>query len=124
MEVPKIGYVNVFVSDLARSIAFYRDVLEMQVEMEDGGFGYASFSAGPVRLGLAQVDQNGDGSALVGRHTGIGLCVGDLEQAAAELERRGVQFTMKPTKQPWGGFMATLADPDGNVLYLDQVAVA
>jgi predicted enzyme related to lactoylglutathione lyase len=28
---------------------------------------------------------------------------------------------MPPTDQPWGGFMATFADPDGNVFYLDQL---
>lgn len=123
MESPKIGYANVFVTDLGRSVAFYRDVLELRLDMDDGGFGYASFAAGPIKLGLAQIDASGDQSALVGRHTGIGLCVRDLERTAAELEARGVEFTMKPTKQPWGGFMATIADPDGNVLYLDQVEV-
>ena len=34
---------------------------------------------------------------------------------------KGVQFTMQPTKQPWGGFMAMFTDPDGNVFYLDQL---
>lgn len=121
MEIPKIGYVNLFVTDLDASVAFYRDVLGLRVEMEDGGFGYASFDAGPVRLGLAQVDASGDQGALAGRHTGIGLCVADLAEISRELEARGVAFIEKPTRQPWGGFMALIADPDGNVLYLDEV---
>jgi len=29
---------------------------------------------------------------------------------------------MKPSKQPWGGFMAMFADPDGNTFYLDEIA--
>ncbi len=28
------------------------------------------------------------------------------------------EFTMPPTKQPWGGVLAHLKDPDGNVLTL------
>jgi lactoylglutathione lyase len=120
MEIPKIGYVNLFVTKLDASIVFYRDVLGLRVEMEDGDFGYASFDAGPIRLGLAQIDASGSQGALIGRHTGIGLCVADLTELARELEARGVEFIEKPTRQPWGGFMALIADPDGNVLYLDQ----
>ncbi|MYE83616.1 MAG: hypothetical protein F4X36_17595 [Gammaproteobacteria bacterium] len=30
-------------------------------------------------------------------------------------------FTRPPTREPWGGYMAIFADPDGNTYYLDQV---
>jgi lactoylglutathione lyase len=123
VETPRIGYVNLFVRDLARSLAFYRDVLGLAVDTEDGGFGYASLDAGPIRLGLAEAGDAPHADALVGRHTGVGLCVKDLESVAKELEGRGVAFDMPPARQPWGGFMATIRDPDGNVLYLDQVAL-
>jgi len=32
-----------------------------------------------------------------------------------------VHFTMPPTRQPWGGVMAMISDPDANVFYLDQL---
>lgn len=115
-----IAYVNVFVTDLARSVAFYRDALGLELEFASPDHGYASFAAGPVRLGLALPGP--DQPALVGRHTGVGLQVDDLEAEHARLAGLGVRFTMAPTRQPWGGFMALLADPDGNVFYLDQVA--
>ena len=47
--------------------------------------------------------------------------VPDLNAAYEQLKAKGVRFTMVPTKQPWGGFMATFADPDGNVFYLDEL---
>jgi hypothetical protein len=28
---------------------------------------------------------------------------------------------MPPTKQPWGGVLATFRDSEGNVLYLDEL---
>jgi hypothetical protein len=31
---------------------------------------------------------------------------------------------MPPTRQPWGGFMALAADPDDNLLYVDQIDTA
>ncbi len=118
----QIAYVNVFVSDLNRAIEFYEATLGLKLEHSAPEHGYASLSAGPVRLGLAVA--SADQQELVGRHTGIGLAVSDLEGEHVRLAGRGVAFTMPPTKQPWGGFMALAADPDGNVFYLDQVAAA
>jgi predicted enzyme related to lactoylglutathione lyase len=60
----------------------------------------------------------------VGRHTGVGLEVADLETEHARLTGLGVHFTMPPTRQPWGGFMAMISDADGNIFYLDQVSAA
>jgi predicted enzyme related to lactoylglutathione lyase len=117
-----VAYVNVFVSDLSRSIAFYRDTLAFELQHASVEHGYASFSAGGVRLGVAVAGQGH--AELVGRHTGVGLEVADLEAEHVRLAGRGVQFTVPPTRQPWGGFMALFADPDGNVFYLDQVATA
>ena len=117
----KIAYVNVFVGDLSRALAFYKDTLGLDIQFSSPEHGYASISAGNVRLGLAVPGK--DQAELIGRHTGIGLEVPDLEAAHARLSELGARFTMPPTKQPWGGFMALIADPDGNIFYLDQVAV-
>lgn len=118
----RIAYVNLFVSELARAVEFYETKLGLVLEFAETEHGYASFSAGAVRLGLARagVDQQD----LIGRHTGIGLAVDDLKAEYARLKTLGVRFTMAPTKQPWGGFMALVADPDGNLLYLDEVSAA
>jgi predicted enzyme related to lactoylglutathione lyase len=116
----QIAYVNVFVSDLDRAIAFYQGALGLDLQMSAPEHGYTSLSAGAVRLGLA-VPGPGE-AALVGRHTGVGFEVTDLETEHARLSALGVSFTMPPTRQPWGGFMALVADPDGNVFYLDQIS--
>jgi len=122
MPTTAIWYVNVFVSDLERSIAFYRDVLGLAVQHANPAHGYASFDAGPIRLGLARVaPETGDPASRVGRHTGIGFGVPDLEQAYQRLRGQGVHFTAPPERQPWGGFMALFQDPDRNVFYLDQL---
>jgi predicted enzyme related to lactoylglutathione lyase len=122
MQEPRLWYVNVFVSDLGRAMAFYGSTLGLRLRHADEQHGYASFDAGPVSLGLASVGGDSDeAAALVGRHTGVGLGVADLEKAYAQLLDAGVGFTMPPQKQPWGGFMATFTDPDGNVFYLDEL---
>ncbi len=119
---PQLWYVNVFVSDLKRAVEFYQNTLGLPLQFQEERFGYASFAPEGVRLGIARVDPNQpESSSLVGRHTGVGFGVPDLSAAYEQLKARGVRFTMVPTKQPWGGFMATFADPDGNIFYLDQL---
>jgi diamine N-acetyltransferase len=116
----RIAYVNVFVRDLDRATEFYRDTLGLQLQYASPEHGYASFAAGGVRLGIAVPGR--EQAELVGRHTGVGLEVADLEAEYARLSGLGARFTMPPTRQPLGGFMSLVADPDGNVFYLDQVA--
>lgn len=118
----EIAYVNVFVSALEPALEFYAGTLGLEVEHSAPEHGYASLSAGAVRLGLAVAGPHQ--ADLVGRHTGVGLAVGDLTAEHSRLAGLGVRFTMPPTRQPWGGFMALAADPDGNVFYVDEVTAA
>lgn len=111
----RIGYINVFVSDLIRARTFYTNVLGLTPITNDPEHGYLSFHAGTVSLGIAQTDD----ASLVGRHTGAGFMVEDIDKTYEELSSRGVVFHMPPTKQPWGGTLALFQDPDGNVYYLD-----
>jgi predicted enzyme related to lactoylglutathione lyase len=113
----KITYVNVACSDFDRAVAFYEGTLGLTLNFADRDFGYASFDAGPIALGVAKSDD----ASGVGGHTGIGFVVDDVDAEYARLSGAGVRFTMKPERQPWGGYMGLFADPDGNVFYLDQV---
>ncbi len=110
-----IRYTNIFVSDLERAIGFYRDVLGLVLNHADPDHGYASFNAGTISLGLAVTDQR----ELVGRHTGLGFMVDDIDATYDALSAQQVHFEMPPTRQPWGGTLALFADPDGNIHYLD-----
>jgi lactoylglutathione lyase len=116
----KVGYVIVGVTDLERAIAFYRDALGFEFVHAAPEFHFAEFTVGGMRFSLAG-GNGGDGSHKVGGNTGIGLTVDDVDAAHKELAGQGVRFTMEPAQQPWGGYMAMFADPDGNVFYLDQV---
>ena len=50
----------------------------------------------------------------------INLAVDDIQSVAARLASRGVEFTRPPEQEPWGGWVATFHDPDGNTLQLLQ----
>ena len=115
-----LSYVNIFVDDLAAAVDFYRGKLGLELQHQDPEHGYASLAAGAVRIGLARV--GAEHRDLVGRMTGVGLAVSDLQAEYERLSALGATFSMAPTRQPWGGFMALLQDPAGNTLYLDEVA--
>jgi len=117
----RMWYATVYVFDLEEAVEFYRDRIGLPLRFMDEEFGYASFGAEGAGFALARVDPESEQAALVGRHTGIGLGVEDLEGAYVELRERGVEFTMPPTRQAWGGILSMFRDPDGNVLFLDQL---
>ncbi len=48
------------------------------------------------------------------------LSVSDIHRLHKELTARGVHFSRPPEQEHWGGWVATLSDPDGNTLQLRQ----
>ena len=125
MSTLRLWYANVFVTDLARAVEFYQGTLGLPLQFQEERFGYASFTPEGIRFGIARIDpSDAESRVLVGRHTGIGWGVPDLNAAYEHLKAKGVRFTMVPTKQPWGGFMATFADPAGNLFYLHPLRAA
>jgi predicted enzyme related to lactoylglutathione lyase len=122
MSGARIWYVNLFATDLARAVEFYRTKVGLPLRFQDEKFGYASFATEGAGFAIARVDPKDPSQAgLAGRHTGVAIGVPDLAKAYRELTARGVEFTMPPTKQPWGGMLATFRDSEGNVLYLDEL---
>ena len=126
LATPTIGYINLAVRDYPRAIAFYRDVLGLRLLVEDSQFEFAQFDAGTVRFAVVGGPQSKKLRDERGGdfHAGIAFCVPDIDAAYRTLAARGVRFTMTPSKQPWGGYMALFADPDGNIFYLDTMPAA
>ena len=76
-------------------------------------------ATGEGQLALERVDpSDAEGIALVGRFVGVSLQVSDIFATYETLLKRGLDFVAPPEKQPWGGVLAHLRDPDGNVLTL------
>lgn len=113
----KIGQIAVRVRDLARAIAFYRDILGMRFLFQAPP-GLAFFDCNGVRLLLDKpLDAAFDHPASV-----IYYSVPDIRQAHEILCTRGVSFIREPhlianlgNIEVW---MAFFRDPDDNVLAL------
>lgn len=101
------------VTDMKRSIAFYRDVLGFRLTSHDY---VARFDVGGV---LFELVPNPPGNVLSGTgNARLSLGTADIRQATRELQARHVATT--PVKEEPGGLLSYFKDPDGNELCLWQ----
>jgi predicted enzyme related to lactoylglutathione lyase len=115
----KLFAVRVFVTDWQRAIRFYTDTMEIPTAYRNDEIGWAQLATGEGQLALERVDpSDAESKELVGRFVGVSLAVPDIIGAHKALTDRGVEFIAPPEKQPWGGVLAHLRDPDGNVITL------
>jgi len=115
----KLFAVRVFVTDWDRAIRFYSETLGMPVAFRSDEIGWAQMVTGEGQLALERVDPSDqEGQALIGRFVGVSLQVSDILMTYQTLAERGVEFLAPPEKQPWGGMLTHLRDPDGNILTL------
>lgn len=132
-------FLALVVTDLERSVRFYRDVLGMeeikQVMVSDEkalkgrfgakGFRFRTFRTGPLALKLVEVKTAPASTrGLVDSHTGvryIAFVVDDLDATHQTLKSRGIEFLsdILPAESEQGvSRLVFFRDPDGNLLEL------
>ena len=128
MEVKELGHLVLYVRNLDRSAAFYRDVLGWRqlAPTEEVGFPAAAFSAPSNRTHheLLLIEVGEDAQALpTGRHVGLyhfGLKVGDsddeLRDALQTVQDAGA--TVIGTSDHTVTHSLYILDPDGNEIEL------
>lgn len=92
---------------------FYQDGLalgEMQRSPEHIGF-----QVGPIYLGFDQVDEVSGTGAVT-----LWMTVDDIEATFEYLIDLGALVKYEPTRKLWGGYLAAVYDPDGNLIGLSQ----
>lgn len=120
----KFDSIVLMVSDLQRSIEFYRDKLGMPVRYKSKGF--VALDAGIIPLQLEGLNEAkvifGAEAVLAEQEAGhrlaLTVCVEDVDAAYRELKNKGVRFIKAPTDMPWGHRNADFVDPDGNIWVL------
>ncbi len=115
--VSTIGQIHVSVSDIDRSVAFYRDVLGARFLFQVPQQAMAFFDLGGVRLYLGKPESPDFRSSPI-----LYFTVDDVDEAHRALRQRGVEFLDEPhvvnrteSSELW---MAFFRDPDGTNLAL------
>lgn len=105
------------VTDLAASVAWYRDVIGFTVDREherDGRLVAVSLKAGNVRILLGQ-DDGAKGQDRA-RGEGFSLMITtaqDIDTMAELIRERGGILDFEPADAPWGARLFRFRDPDG-----------
>ena len=108
------------VSDYARALAFYRDVLGATVVRElPGTLGFLNFRGSQILLSAPfgpTKDQPADRTSVIGELT---MRVPNCSAAYEVLRSRGAEFITPPIE--WGGkIRAFFHDPDGHLLEIAE----
>jgi len=119
----RVGYVILFVADLGRSVAFYRDVVGLPFRLQ--GDGYVEFATQGTRFGLYDrnrlAELTGQDSTPPGRPGGeVVFLVADVGAEAERLRAAGATLLKGPEDRAWGHRTLHVQDPDGFVVELAE----
>ena len=117
----KIDYVMVMVTDMDRSIVFYRDLLGVRVRFTSPD--WTELDTGHTTLALhAGAKRDGACDKRLGGTASLGFYVKDVDATARELRARGVRFLLEPENRPGEPIrLAVIADPDGLEINVTQL---
>ena len=111
--VSRVSVVYLYVSDMERSLRFYRDLLGIPLEGDDD---WAEATLGGTRFAL-HATHEGIGELSAGT-IHVSLEVADVDAAAERLRAEGVE-TRETMRDDWGTAVEVV-DPDGYRVYLFQ----
>ena len=113
----QIDYTMIIVSDMQRSVEFYRDKLGIPLKFQTPE--WTEFATGPTTLALhgggtaRGYQDTGDQSKTAGACS-IGFNVDDVDKTYEELKAKGIPFVMPPTQREGEPIrLAVGLDPDG-----------
>ena len=117
---PRLTFITLGIADLAKSKAFYSEVLGWKPFQDNGGI--VMYKLNGMILSLfpqhelmedAHVSNDGKGSRFT-----LAQCLGSTDEVDAlfaDLKKKGVTITKEPVKVFWGGYSGYFADPDGHL---------
>ena len=112
MQVEQTDFVSIPTRDVARAVAWYRDVLGLPV---------SEFTPGEVEtpnVTLSFWNPEADGEPFEPNSAGIGLRVVDVQQAVEEAKLGGAEVI--GIEDSGVCHMGFVKDPDGNVIILHR----
>ncbi len=107
--------VIIFTERMEELASFYQEALEL------GPFerspNHVGCRVGPVYLGFDQVE---NAPSTGGSGVTLWFTVDDIENTFEKLLAMGAEARYPPTRKPWGGFLASVYDLDGNLIGVSQ----
>ncbi len=118
MTITGIDTVAVVVADRHKALAWYREVLGMDVAFvapEEGHWIEVGPARPLTRLHICEVPEGVEAGP-----TGITFLTEDIHEEYNRLRRAGVPFLYPPKRMEWGEWLCAFSDPDGNEFELKE----
>lgn len=125
---PRINYVTLGVSDLERSLAFYRDGLGLRTEgiigtdMENGAVAFFELNGGLILALWPRTSLASEAKVPLGPVSATEFSLAhnvgskaEVDAVFAEATRAGATATAAPVDKAWGGYAGFVQDPDGHL---------
>ena len=113
----RVNYVMIFVSDMKRSVAFYRDVIGLSLKFESPV--WSEFATDGATIALHAISTDGDLSKHAPGQCRPGLRVCDLDGFHARMLNNHVSCIQQP-QETFGARVAQYVDPDGLVISVGE----
>ena len=128
-----LKYTNVTVSDVDEAVAFYRDVLGLEVrnDVANGGFRWVTLGSDSqpgVEIVLSEPHagrSQADGDAMQellakGQLPMLVFSTDDLDATFEKARAAGAEVLQEPIDQPWGPRDSAFRDPSGNTVRIAE----
>ena len=102
----RLSHIIEFVADMDRAVNFYRDVIGLPLKFQSPQ--WSEFSTGEITLALHPASEKNAAGKLE-----MGFSADDLQKFHTEMKDKGVQFSIPPAKQDFGGMLAQFVDSEG-----------
>lgn len=116
MSFSKVGAVILLVSNMEKSIKFYKDVLGLPIKSKSKDW-TEFFGTGTV---LALHPARKKSGIKPGAGMLVGFEVSDLDSSVKRLKDTKVKFYKKPKQEPFGKH-AIIRDPDGHLISIAEI---
>jgi len=110
----RVNYAIVFVSDMKRSVSFYRDVVGLPLKFESPGWTEFATDGATLALHASETARGGknDAPAVPAGRCRPGLRVMNLDEFHQRMVSNNVPCVQPPT-EAFGSRVAQYVDPDG-----------
>jgi lactoylglutathione lyase len=116
MAFNRVGAVILLVSNMEKSVKFYRDTLGLPIKTKSKD--WTEFFNNDTVMALHPAKKKSNiktGSGML-----VGFEVGDLEATVKKLKEKRVKFFKKPKEEPFGKH-AIVQDPDGHLISIAEI---
>jgi lactoylglutathione lyase len=116
MAFNRMGAVILLVSNMEKSVMFYRDTLGLPIKTKSKD--WTEFFNNDTVMALHPAKKKSNiktGSGML-----VGFEVGDLEATVKKLKEKKVKFFKKPKEEPFGKH-AIVQDPDGHLISIAEI---